>query len=119
LGLGIQSNKKSLKTWHLEFIYRLTNTGYLDDVFSTYAGFESFQTSGDSYKSVLAAKMQNRSEVIDFGSKGSPRGDRKNDHYFTVNFGMDIQLWRYIYKFRTKYNRIKINKMISPDDEIF
>ena len=119
LGIGIQSNKKSLKTWHLEFIYRFTNTGYLDDVFSTYAGFESFQTSGDAYNSVLASKLQNRSEFIYFGSKGTSRGNGKSDHFFTLNFGMDIQLWRYIYKYRTKYKRIRINQKISPDDEVF
>ena len=118
-GLGIQSNKKSVKTWHLEFIYRFTKTGYLDDVFSEYAGFESFQSTSNSYNSVLASKMQNRSEQIDFGIRGSSRGNGKADHYFTVNFGIDLQLWRYVYKFRTKYNRIKINQKVSVEDDLW
>ncbi len=119
MGIGIQSNKRSVKTWHLEFIYRFTNTGYLDDVFSTYAGFESFQPSGDAYNSVLASKLQNRSEYINFGTRGTLRGNGKPDHFFSINFGMDIQLWRYVYKYRTKYKRIKINQKISPDDEFY
>jgi len=116
-GIGIQSNKKSLKSWHLEFVYRFTNTGYLDDVFSKYAGFESFQPNGTLYDSKLASEVQNKSENIDFGSRGASRGNGKPDHYFTINFGMDIQLWRYVYKYRTKYKRIRINQKLSADDD--
>ena len=118
VGLGIQSNKRSLKTWHLELVYRFTNTGYLDDIYSKYAGFESFQTVSNSYNSVLASKMQNRSKDIDFGIRGSSRGNGRPDHFFTINFGMDLQLWRYVYKYRTKYNRIRINQKISAEDEL-
>jgi hypothetical protein len=119
LGIGIQSNKKSVKTWHLEFIYRVTNTGYLDDVYSRYAGFESFQPSGSLYNSTLAAKLQNRSKSIDFGSRGTSRGNGKMDHFFTINLGMDIQLWKYVYKYRVKYYKFRINPKVSPDDDIF
>jgi hypothetical protein len=119
IGIGIQSNKKSVKTWFLELNYRFTNTGYIDDVFSKYAGFESFQPSGESYNSILASKLQNRSKNIDFGIRGTTRGNEKSDHFFTITYGLDIQLWRYVYKYRTKYNRFKINPKISLDTDVW
>lgn len=89
----------------IEFNYRFTSTGYLDDVFGFYAGFESFPTSGEGYNGEYARILQNRSNEIIFGIKGTPRGNLTNDQFMSFSIGLEYQLWKNQYKYRLKYQK--------------
>jgi hypothetical protein len=93
---------------NLQYSFRFTSTGYLDDVYGRYAGFESFPISGGGYNGQLARQLQNRSTDISFGHKGTARGNLSNDQYMTASLGLEYQFWKYIYKHRLKYRKIRV-----------
>jgi hypothetical protein len=88
----------------VNFNYRFTSTGYLDDVYGFYAGYESFPSSGEGYNGDLARTLQNRSNDISFGIKGAQRGNLSNDHFMSFGLGLEYQIWKNKYKYRLKYH---------------
>lgn len=85
-----------------EIGYRFTNTDYLDDVSTTYAGTEAFpgitQPDGSIAPSP-AFELQDRSgEVVTtpIGIKGRQRGiSTQNDAYLMLHFGVSLNLSTY------------------------
>ena len=108
IGLLVKTSLSNF--WKLTFnvSYRFTSTGYLDDVYSTYAGYESFPASGNDYDGTLARVLQNRSKDIAFGMKGTSRGNLTNDQFMTLTLGLEYHLWKSVYKHRLKYLRLKL-----------
>jgi len=108
IGFAVKTSLSNF--WKLTFnlSYRYTSTGYLDDVYSTYAGFESFPPTSNAYDGALARMLQNRSNDIAFGHKGSSRGNLTNDQFMTFSVGLEYRIWKSVYKHRLKYLRLKL-----------
>lgn len=80
-----------------ELGYRFTNTDYLDDVSTTYAGPEAFPNNPDGTPSV-AFLLQDRSYETGtpVGIKGRQRGNSlQKDAYVLLHFGVSINLSTY------------------------
>jgi hypothetical protein len=108
IGLLLKVPLSNAISLNLQYSFRFTSTGYLDDVYGRYAGFESFPLSGEGYNGQLARQLQNRSLDISFGHKGTARGNLSNDQFMTASLGLEYQFWKYVYKHRLKYKRIRI-----------
>ena len=84
-----------------ELTYRFTNTDYLDDVSTTYAGPQSFYVTdaeGNTAIDYPAYYLQDRSyETGDpIGIKGRQRGNSsQNDAYLTLHVGISLNLSSY------------------------
>lgn len=91
-------------TWNVfgEIGYRFTNTDYLDDVSTTYAGPEAFppvpQPDG-SFAPSVASLLQDRSYetgTTPIGIKGRQRGNStQKDAYVLLHFGVSLNLSTY------------------------
>jgi hypothetical protein len=122
VGIGVRSSITKIYKVFAEAKYHFTNTGYLDDVHGYYAGYESFQPVSNTYDAALAAILQDRSRDIGFGLKGTPRGNGSTDAFFTFNFGVEVQIWQYVDKYRLRYQKRRVwderkyEKDKLPDD---
>lgn len=77
--------------------YRFTNTDYLDDVSTTYAGAETFPALPDGTPSI-AFLLQDRSYGYgtQIGIKGRQRGNSlQKDAFITLQFGVSLNLSSY------------------------
>jgi len=108
--LGVEIKISLTNFWKLNFNFdhRFTSTGYLDDVFENYVGYEAFPPSGNGYNGDLARELQNRSKDIAFGMKGSPRGNMTSDQFTTFSIGLEYHFWKNVYKHRLKYKRLQL-----------
>jgi hypothetical protein len=82
----------------LEVLYRFTNTDYLDDVSTTYAGTAVFPANSTAYL------LQDRSYATGDGSRigvsGRQRGNsRDKDQFITVEFTISVLFTSYRCKF--------------------
>ncbi|MFY0253311.1 DUF6089 family protein [Chitinophaga sp. 30R24] len=101
IGGGFKYNLSSKVNVGLEALYRFTQTDYLDDVSTTYAGMAVFPTLANGQPSV-AAQLQDRS-----GAKGAPIGvmgrqrgnSRDKDQYLTIELTISILFTAYHCKF--------------------
>ena len=87
VGFGLKYNLSDNINVFGELIYRFTSTGYLDDVYGTYADPNSF-TQGSA-----ASKLQDRGYVYGITHVvGSQRGNGKTDSYATLQVGVSINI---------------------------
>lgn len=92
LGMGIKYNINSSLNFHAEIAYRFTNTDYLDDVSTTYAGPDAFDPLSPAYL------LQDRSyEVGDLiGVAGRQRGySAQKDQYIIAEVGVSFNITSY------------------------
>lgn len=97
VGLGFKYNVRGNTNVFMEFGYRFTNTDYLDDVSTAYAGSAAFPplANGDPSPAFL---LQDRSYELGtpIGIKDRQRGiSKQNDQYAFVELGVSISLFSY------------------------
>ncbi len=104
-GVGIKYNLSEKVNLHVEVTHRFTNTDYLDDVSTTYAGAgiggdrNSFPP-GPNGQPTLANLMQDRSYELDpqnlIGREGRQRGwSKQKDQYVIAEIGLSFNLTQY------------------------
>jgi hypothetical protein len=94
IGVGLKFNLSEKINFTMEVTQRLTNTDYLDDVSTTYAGAVNF-TPGTP-----AALLQDRSYEIDpanlLGVQGRQRGfSKQKDQYIIAEVGLSFNISSY------------------------
>lgn len=85
----------------VECLFRFTQTDYLDDVSTTYAGLDAFPTKPDG-SNTIAAILQDRSGVMGppIGEMGRQRGNsRDKDQFATIEVTLGILFTSYRCKF--------------------
>jgi hypothetical protein len=88
IGFGLKYNLTDNVNIFGELLYRFTSTGYLDDVYGTYAGSDAFKTSTEATQ-----LLQDRSYIYGVSHKaGVQRGNGKTDSYATLQIGVSINL---------------------------
>jgi Domain of unknown function (DUF6089) len=96
-GMGIKYNLSERVNLTFEVAHRFTNTDYLDDVSTTYAGAGAFPT-GPSGQPSDAFLLQDRSyELGEFiGAKDKQRGwSKQKDQYTFVQLGLTFNILKY------------------------
>ncbi|NLR60139.1 hypothetical protein HGH93_18650 [Chitinophaga polysaccharea] len=101
IGGGFKYNLSKKVNVGLEALYRYTQTDYLDDVSTTYAGPAAFPTLPGGQPTV-AAQLQDRSGVYGapIGVTGRQRGNsRDKDQFLTIELTISILFTSYHCKF--------------------
>jgi hypothetical protein len=96
-GLGVKYDFSRLLTARAELLFRYTFTDYLDDVSTTFVDPSWFDANLSPQAAALAKQLYDRSVVKDpiFSGPGAIRGGvDTNDHYFTFNIKLAINLGR-------------------------
>lgn len=98
-GVGIKYNLTEKINFTMEICHRFTNTDYLDDVSTTYAGIDKFPPGANGQPSI-AALLQDRSYEIDpdniIGIEGRQRGwSKQKDQYIILEFGLSFNISSY------------------------
>jgi opacity protein-like surface antigen len=93
VGLGVKYDLSSSFNIRAEFLYRPTNTDYLDDVSKTYIDEQAFfnNLAGANLANALALHDRQRGEYPPQSDAGNKRGNPKdNDQFFSFNikFGL-------------------------------
>jgi hypothetical protein len=93
-GVGLKYSITDRLNVSLEVAHRFTNTDYLDDVSSQYAGIENFELNSP------AALLQDRSYELSpnkvIGIRGAQRGNSKQkDQYMIAEFGISFNINSY------------------------
>lgn len=92
LGMGIKYNINPSINFHAEVAYRFTNTDYLDDVSTTYAGPDVFDPSSPAY--LLQDRSYEVGELI--GVAGRQRGfSAQKDQYIIAEIGITWNISSY------------------------
>jgi hypothetical protein len=98
IGAGIKYNLSPGANLFFELTHRFTNTDYLDDVSTTYAGADAFPPLPDGTPSE-AFLLQDRSYELTatpIGIGNRQRGNSKQkDHYITATIGITFNLTSY------------------------
>ncbi len=97
VSVGFKYSIKESINLFAEIGYRFTNTDYLDDVSTTYAGAAAFPTNPDGTPSI-AFLLQDRSYETGapIGIKGRQRGNSsQKDAYALLHFGVSLNLNSY------------------------
>jgi hypothetical protein len=98
IGVGVKYALSAKHTLSFEILHRFTNTDYLDDVSTTYAGPDVFPplANGDPSPAFL---LQDRSYELTsspIGIAGRQRGiSSQKDQYLTVQLGLTINFMNY------------------------
>lgn len=95
--VGYKKSISSSLNFFAEIGYRFTNTDYLDDVSTTYAGPEAFPPGPDG-QPTTAYFLQDRSYEFGtpIGIKGRQRGNsQQKDAYAMLHFGVSLNLSSY------------------------
>jgi hypothetical protein len=98
VGAGIKYNISPSTNLTFEVTYRFTNTDYLDDVSSTYAGASAFPAlpSGDNSPAFFLQDRSYETSVIPIGIAGRQRGiSSQKDGYVTAELGVTFNLTSY------------------------
>jgi uncharacterized protein DUF6089 len=97
IGVGVKYNVNSRMNVGLEVVYRFTNTDYIDDVSTTYAGAAAFPALPNG-KASLAGILQDRSYVYGtpIGIAGRQRGySNQKDTYVMAEIMVSFNLTSY------------------------
>ncbi|NIG52132.1 DUF6089 family protein [Chitinophaga sp. Cy-1792] len=101
IGGGFKYNISRKVNVAIEALYRYTETDYLDDVSTTYAGPAAFPPGLDG-QPTIAAQLQDRSGAVGtpIGVQGRQRGNsRDKDQYLTIELSISILFTSYHCKF--------------------
>ncbi|HMK03110.1 MAG TPA: DUF6089 family protein [Ferruginibacter sp.] len=100
LGVGIKYNISERMNLSFEVTHRFTNTDYLDDVSTTYAGSNQPGFRDGSGNLTTAGLLQDRSYEIDpdnvLGVQGRQRGwSKQRDQYIIAEIGLSLNISSY------------------------
>lgn len=97
VGFGVKYDLSAKFNMRAEFLYRPTNTDYLDDVSKTYIDEQAFYNnlSGANLINALALHDRQRGEYLPQSDPGKKRGNTKdNDQFFSFNIKVALLLAR-------------------------
>lgn len=97
VGGGVKYELSALFNVRLEFLYRATNTDYIDDVSTTYADKALFANyfSGNRLVNAVLLSDRQRGEIPSQTLPDKKRGNPKdNDHFFSFNLKIGIGIGR-------------------------
>jgi hypothetical protein len=97
VGLGLKYELSAILNMRAEFVYRPTNTDYLDDVSKTYIdkSLYSKYLTGAKLNNALLLTDRQRGEYLPQTLPDKKRGDSKNnDNYFSFNLKLGLVLGR-------------------------
>lgn len=97
VGAGLKYELTPFINLRAEFVYRATNTDYLDDVSTTFIDKSLYQQRFSSSKAYLAYTLTDRERglIPNQTLPGKKRGNVKDkDNYFTINFKFGLSLGR-------------------------
>ena len=99
IGAGVKYDLSPLLNLRAEFLYRPTNTDYLDDVSTTYIDkdndFLNNGFAGARFNNAYALTDRQRGEYLPQTLPGKKRGNPKdNDNFFSVNLKLGLILGR-------------------------
>lgn len=98
LGFGVKYNISPRTNLTFEIVHRFTNTDYLDDVSTTYAGIDAFQPmpNGDLSPAMLLQDRSYETTAVPIGIAGRQRGiSERRDQWVAAMFGVTINLTSY------------------------
>lgn len=101
MGGGMKYSLNRRLNLGLEVLFRFTQTDYLDDVSTTYAGIDAFSLKPDG-SATMAGILQDRSNITGapIGVKGRQRGNsRDKDQFATIELTLGILFTSYRCKF--------------------
>lgn len=97
VGAGVKYDLSPTFNLRAEFMYRPTNTDYIDDVSTTYIDEQAFfnNLAGANLTNALLLHDRNRGEYLPQTDAGKKRGNAKdNDQYFSFNLRIGLILGR-------------------------
>jgi len=98
VGVGLKYELSQMITLRAEYVYRILNTDYLDDVSTTYVNptvYSNYFTGSKLTNALLLNDRQYELDPTHITSSGDQRGNPKNnDAYFTFNLKVGIVLGR-------------------------
>jgi hypothetical protein len=98
LTVGLKYSLTENTNFFVEVGYRFTNTDYLDDVSTTYAGAEAFPPlpSGDPSAAFLLQDRSYETAATPIGIKDRQRGNsQQKDAYVLAHIGVSFNLTSY------------------------
>jgi hypothetical protein len=98
LGFGVKYGLTPKTNLTFEVMYRFSNTDYLDDVSTTYAGIDAFAplANGEFSPAQLLQDRSYETSAIPIGIAGRQRGiSTRKDQFVTAMFGITINLTSY------------------------
>jgi hypothetical protein len=98
LGFGVKYGLTPRTNLTFEVLYRFTNTDYLDDVSTTYAGIDAFAPlpGGELSPAQLLQDRSWATSSVPIGIAGRQRGiSTRKDQFVTAMFGITINLTSY------------------------
>lgn len=97
-GLGLRYDINSIINARIEFVHRILDTDYLDDVSTSYIDPNLFINYLPSNMAAIAQQLANRKNELnpnDMTNVGDSRGNpKKNDAFFTIQLKVGITLGR-------------------------
>ena len=94
LGIGIKYELSDLVNLRGEYIYRVTNTDYLDDVSTTYIDPKVYDTYFTGVKLANAIALSDRQITKATGPGGKRGSPKQKDAYFSFNLKLSLVLGR-------------------------
>ncbi len=94
LGLGIKYELSDLVNLRGEYVYRVTNTDYLDDVSTTYVDPKVYDTYFTGVKLANAIALSDRQISKATGPGGKRGSPKQKDAYFSFNLKLSLVLGR-------------------------
>ena len=94
LGLGIKYELSDLVNLRGEYVYRVTNTDYLDDVSTTYVDPKVYTTYFTGVKLANAIALSDRQITKATGPGGKRGSPKQKDAFFSFNLKLSIVLGR-------------------------
>ena len=94
LGLGIKYELSDLVNLRGEYVYRVTNTDYLDDVSTTYVDPKVYDTYFTGVKLANAIALSDRQITKATGPGGKRGSPKQKDAFFSFNLKLSIVLGR-------------------------
>ena len=99
LGFGVKYNLSPKTNLNFEITHRFTNSDYIDDVSTSYAGLDAFVplANGDFSPAMLLQDRSNEVANVPIGIAGRQRGlSPRNDQYVIASLGITFNLMSYV-----------------------
>lgn len=94
VGIGLKYELSSILNVRGEFVYRILNTDYLDDVSTTYIDPQAFLNNLPANQASLALQMSDR-QLSKISGPGGKRGSpAEKDAYFSFNIKLGLMIGR-------------------------
>ncbi|MFN8245641.1 MAG: hypothetical protein U0T56_04550 [Ferruginibacter sp.] len=94
VGIGVKYELSSILNLRGEFVYRILNTDYLDDVSTTYIDPQAFLNNLPANTAATAIELSDRQRNKITGPGGKRGSPAEKDSYFTFNLKLGLMIGR-------------------------